>query len=79
MTHGTYVDGVWTASHTRDRVDVINPATEERIGSISAGAAEDVDAAVPAAPSTTGRAAIPRTASGRSPGSRTTWSSARMN
>ncbi|WP_406729129.1 aldehyde dehydrogenase family protein [Streptomyces sp. GD-15H] len=49
MTHDTYVDGAWKASHTRDRVDVINPATEERVGSVPAGAAEDVDAAVAAA------------------------------
>jgi acyl-CoA reductase-like NAD-dependent aldehyde dehydrogenase len=44
-----YVDGEWAASASRDRIDVLNPATEERIGDVPVGSTEDVDLAVTAA------------------------------
>lgn len=49
MTYDIYVDGSWRASHGTDRVPVLNPATEEQIGEVPAGAIEDVDVAVAAA------------------------------
>jgi betaine-aldehyde dehydrogenase len=44
-----YVDGEWAASASHDRIDVLNPATEERIGDVPGGSTEDVDLAVTAA------------------------------
>lgn len=44
-----FIDGAWTAPSGRRELDVINPATEEPIGQILLGTAEDVDAAVAAA------------------------------
>lgn len=44
-----YIDGEWVAPARPHDLDVINPATEEVIGVISLGSAEDVDAAVAAA------------------------------
>jgi aldehyde dehydrogenase (NAD+) len=44
-----FIDGAWVAPTGRREHDVINPATEEVIGKIYLGAAEDVDAAVKAA------------------------------
>jgi len=41
-----YIDGEWVASAKADRMDVINPATEEVAGIISRGSAADVDRAV---------------------------------
>ncbi len=49
-----YINGAWCAPTSSGRIDVINPATEERIGSIAAGDTTDVDKAVAAA-----RAAFP--------------------
>ncbi|MEE2060453.1 aldehyde dehydrogenase family protein [Rhodococcus artemisiae] len=49
MNNDLYVDGRWTSSESRDRVDVVNPTTEERIGDVPAGSAADVDRAVTAA------------------------------
>ncbi|MGW4333536.1 aldehyde dehydrogenase family protein [Rhodococcus koreensis] len=49
MTFDLYVDGKWTTSTSDERIDVVNPATEERIGDVPAGSAEDVDLAVAAA------------------------------
>ncbi|WP_345384322.1 aldehyde dehydrogenase family protein [Pseudonocardia yuanmonensis] len=49
MTFDLYVDGAWTASASTERVEVLNPATEERIGDVPAGSPEDVDLAVAAA------------------------------
>ncbi|MEV2276756.1 aldehyde dehydrogenase family protein [Nocardiopsis sp. NPDC049922] len=44
-----YIDGAWRASASDEGLDVLNPATEQVIDTVPAGAAEDVDAAVAAA------------------------------
>jgi len=44
-----YIDGQWVDPIGKDTLDVINPATEESIGRIAMGNAEDVDRAVAAA------------------------------
>jgi acyl-CoA reductase-like NAD-dependent aldehyde dehydrogenase len=44
-----WIDGKWVASTDNVMTDLINPTTEERLGSIPAGTAEDVDFAVRAA------------------------------
>src|SRR3954451_4855220 len=44
-----YIDGAWVASTGTGSIDVINPATEEVIGQVADGTAEDVDRAVAAA------------------------------
>ncbi len=44
-----FIDGAWVAPAGRRELDVINPATEEPVGKILLGTAEDVDAAVKAA------------------------------
>jgi aldehyde dehydrogenase (NAD+) len=44
-----YIDGQWVDPVTPKSMDVINPATEEVCGQISAGSAADVDKAVAAA------------------------------
>ncbi|GAA2393873.1 aldehyde dehydrogenase family protein [Streptomyces glaucosporus] len=52
--NGMYIDGDWRPAAGGGTIEVVNPATEEVIGAVPAGAAEDVDAAVAAA-----RAALP--------------------
>jgi acyl-CoA reductase-like NAD-dependent aldehyde dehydrogenase len=49
VTFDLYVDGAWTASAATERVPVLDPATGEHIGDVTAGAAADVDLAVAAA------------------------------
>jgi aldehyde dehydrogenase (NAD+) len=49
-----YIDGAWVASDGPDRIDVLNPATEELIARVAAGTPVDVDRAVAAA-----RSALP--------------------
>ncbi|KAB8129166.1 aldehyde dehydrogenase family protein [Gracilibacillus oryzae] len=49
-----FINGEWVESTGSETIDVINPATEEKIGEISSGTEEDVDRAVKAA-----RAAFP--------------------
>ena len=44
-----YINGEWVAPSTDDRLEVINPATEEAIDVIALGGRADVDAAVAAA------------------------------
>jgi len=44
-----YIDGEWVASTGTDRIDVLNPATEEVIAQVAAGTPADVDRAVAAA------------------------------
>ena len=44
-----YIDGAWVPPAKPATRDVINPATEQSIGKISMGSAEDVDRAVKAA------------------------------
>ena len=46
-----YINGEWVEPSTSDRLDVINPATEESIGQVAMGASADVDSAVAAAKS----------------------------
>lgn len=47
--HQFYIDGQWVAPAGQDRIDVINPATEEIAATIAAGTSADVDRAVAAA------------------------------
>ncbi|TMW71301.1 aldehyde dehydrogenase family protein [Alteribacter natronophilus] len=49
-----FINGEWTDSTGSETIDVINPATEEVMGTISSGTEEDLDKAVKAA-----RAAFP--------------------
>ena len=51
---GMYMDGDWRPALGADAIAVVNPADEQVIGTVPAGTAEDVDAAVRAA-----RAAFP--------------------
>ncbi|WKX69552.1 aldehyde dehydrogenase family protein [Streptomyces sp. XD-27] len=51
---GMYIGGRWRPAAGPDTIEVVNPADEQVIGSVPAGTAEDVDAAVRAA-----RAAFP--------------------
>lgn len=44
-----YINGEWVEPSTADRLDVINPATEQPIGQIALGGQADVDKAVSAA------------------------------
>jgi len=44
-----YIDGQWVEPHSRQTMDIINPANEEVIGAVTLGDQEDVDAAVAAA------------------------------
>ena len=44
-----YLDGAWTAPSSAEKIPVENPATEEILGHVPAGTAEDVDRAVAAA------------------------------
>src|SRR5262249_49645746 len=44
-----YINGKWVEPHSKQTADVVNPATEEMVGSIVLGDQEDVDAAVAAA------------------------------
>jgi aldehyde dehydrogenase (NAD+) len=44
-----YIDGAWIDPVVPRTMDVINPATEERVASVSLGSGEDVDRAVAAA------------------------------
>ena len=44
-----YIDGKWVDPIAAKSLDVINPATEEVCGHVSAGTAADVDVAVKAA------------------------------
>src|SRR5207247_3051926 len=44
-----YIDGEWVEAKSDDRLDVINPATEEVIGQVPQASVADVDRAVSAA------------------------------
>ena len=44
-----YINGEWVKSESNELIDVINPATEEVIGQVTAGTKEDIDKAVSAA------------------------------
>ncbi len=49
-----YIGGEWVAPHGEGSIEVVNPANEQLIGSVSVGSAADIDVAVAAA-----RAAFP--------------------
>ncbi|MEV0242461.1 aldehyde dehydrogenase family protein [Streptomyces sp. NPDC050674] len=51
---GMYIGGAWRPAAGQDVIEVVNPVDEQIIGTVPAGTAEDVDAAVRAA-----RAALP--------------------
>jgi len=44
-----FIDGAWVASNSTDRIDVINPATEQVWGQVPSSDVVDIDAAVGAA------------------------------
>ena len=44
-----YIDGGWKQSTSDKQLEVVNPATEDAIGSVPAGTAEDMTSAVAAA------------------------------
>ena len=44
-----YINGSWIESNSKEHIEVLNPATEEVLGNITAGTNEDVDIAVEAA------------------------------
>ncbi|MCY3884589.1 MAG: aldehyde dehydrogenase family protein [Gammaproteobacteria bacterium] len=44
-----YIGGEWVESSTDETLEVVNPATEQPIGTVAMGSAEDVDRAVAAA------------------------------
>ena len=44
-----YINGEWVQSESNELIDVINPATEEVIGQVTAGTKSDIDLAVKAA------------------------------
>jgi aldehyde dehydrogenase (NAD+) len=46
---GFYIDGKWRPSSSTDALDVISPATGERIGGVPVASTDDIDAAVEAA------------------------------
>lgn len=48
-TRQLFIDGIWTQPAGGRRLDVVNPATEEVIGTIPAGNAENAERAVAAA------------------------------
>jgi aldehyde dehydrogenase (NAD+) len=55
LTESIYAGGAWHRSGTRERIAVVNPATDRVIAEVTAGCAADVDRAVTAA-----RAAFPK-------------------
>ncbi len=46
---GFYINGAWVESGGTETMDIINPATEDAIGTLTMGTTEDVDKAVAAA------------------------------
>ncbi|GAA2561618.1 aldehyde dehydrogenase family protein [Streptomyces levis] len=46
---GMYIEGAWRPAAGQDVIEVVNPADEQVVGTVPAGTAEDVDAAVRAA------------------------------
>lgn len=67
MTRNIYVDGAWIPSTSDELIEIINPTTEEVIGSVPAGTADDVAAAARAAKKAFGAW------SGLTPGERGDW------
>ena len=48
-TYDQFIDGVWTSGAAGASIDVINPATEESIGSVPQADVKDAHAAIEAA------------------------------
>ena len=48
-TNGFFIGGTWVAGSGRMKIDLVNPATEEKIGSVAVATSEDVNRAVAAA------------------------------
>tara|TARA_Y100001970_G_scaffold161228_1_gene197207 strand:+ start:4410 stop:5828 length:1419 start_codon:yes stop_codon:yes gene_type:complete len=44
-----YINGKWTESNSKERIEIINPANEELIGHITSGTKDDINKAVSAA------------------------------
>ena len=44
-----YINGKWVTPYGSERIDIYNPATEEKVGQVVSGTEEDVNAAVTAA------------------------------
>ncbi|HIC75275.1 MAG TPA: aldehyde dehydrogenase family protein, partial [Candidatus Poseidoniales archaeon] len=44
-----YIGGEWVEANGEGTIEVVNPATEQTIGSVPVGSSSDVDAAVAAA------------------------------
>jgi len=44
-----YINGQWVKSNGNSKIDIINPTTERKIGSVPAGSVNDIDEAVKAA------------------------------
>ena len=44
-----YIDGEWVESNSSETIEVVNPASEEIIGHVSAGSKQDINSAVIAA------------------------------
>jgi aldehyde dehydrogenase (NAD+) len=49
LSYGLYIDGQWTDGSGSDVLSVINPATEEEIGTVPQGTVSDVQLAIRAA------------------------------
>ncbi len=49
MYNRMYIDGTWTEASDGARIDIINPATEEKIDSVPAATSADLDRALAAA------------------------------
>jgi phenylacetaldehyde dehydrogenase len=49
QSHGLLIDGRWRQAHSGGRIDVTEPSTGDRLGTIAAGEAEDVALAVESA------------------------------
>ena len=44
-----YINGKWTESDSKERIEIINPANEELIGHVTSGTKDDINKAVSAA------------------------------
>ncbi len=49
VSNDMYIDGAWAAASDRARMEIINPATEEKIDSVPVATPEDLDRALTAA------------------------------
>ncbi|MGK7774832.1 aldehyde dehydrogenase family protein, partial [Acinetobacter baumannii] len=47
--HGNFIDGKLVAAELLDKVDIVNPSTEQVVAQISIGSQQDVESAVKSA------------------------------